>query len=241
MLSRKWGAQQLACVLAEGELSESAIEVLNQRLADARRDDTSSDALATDAAAADFGTARSGSGDGPLNRSSAQEDQRLQQDGGQEAGSGNPFTQSTDDDFADALNRRIEQVAGSLASDDEEDMGVLTGPLLRELVVAKYGKAHDFSFVRRDLPLGKTLVALNIMFPHLGQKSFPLQESEYDDKLDGIAMYLRAWGQDGKVVAFLKEPARPRSGLPARPVVGTAISIQLDLDKPTIDEWFPQR
>jgi hypothetical protein len=51
----------------------------------------------------------------------------------------------------------------------------------------------------------------------------------------------RAWGQDEKVMAFMKEPAKPRKGLPARPIVGTAVSIQLDLDRATIDEWFSQR
>jgi hypothetical protein len=50
--------------------------------------------------------------------------------------------------------------------------GELAGPRLRELVVSKYGKEHDFAFVRRDLPLGKTLVCLNIMFPHLGNVSW---------------------------------------------------------------------
>mgnify|MGYP001113378867 CR=1 FL=1 len=111
---------------ADGELSESAIEVLNQRLADARRGDTSSDALATEAAAADLETARGNSSEDPVNRSSAQ-DQRQQHGGEQEAASSSAFTQSTDDDFADSLNRRIGEVAGSLASDDEEDRGVLTG------------------------------------------------------------------------------------------------------------------
>ena len=100
--------------------------MLNQRLADARRGDTSSDALAAEAAAADVGTARSNSDD-PLNRSSAQQDQQQQQGGEKETASSSAFTRSTDDDFADALNRRIGEVAGSLASDDEEDRAVLTG------------------------------------------------------------------------------------------------------------------
>ena len=40
---------------------------------------------------------------------------------------------------------------------------------------------------------------------------------------------------------YLAQPARPRKGLPAKPIIGTAISIQLDLDDATIDEWFPER
>lgn len=39
-------------------------------------------------------------------------------------------------------------------------------------------------------------------------------------------------------VQFLKEPARARNGMPARPVVGTAVSIPLDLNQEQIEEWF---
>jgi hypothetical protein len=41
-----------------------------------------------------------------------------------------------------------------------------------------------------------------------------------------------------QVRAFLKAPAKSMKGLPRRPVVGTAISIRLDLDKAQISEWF---
>ena len=46
------------------------------------------------------------------------------------------------------------------------------------------------SIVRRHIP-GKMLVALNVMWTHLGQQSFPMSEEEYMDKLDTIAYYLR--------------------------------------------------
>jgi hypothetical protein len=42
------------------------------------------------------------------------------------------------------------------------------------------------------------------------------------------------------VRAFLRAPARSRKGLPRRPVVGTAISIRLDLTRAQISEWFGQ-
>ena len=48
----------------------------------------------------------------------------------------------------------------------------------------------DLSIVRRHIP-GKTLVALNVMWTHLEQQSFPMSEEEYMDKLDTIAYYLR--------------------------------------------------
>jgi hypothetical protein len=40
------------------------------------------------------------------------------------------------------------------------------------------------------------------------------------------------------VRAFLSAPAKTANGLPSRPVVGTAISIRLDLSRAQIQEWF---
>lgn len=47
------------------------------------------------------------------------------------------------------------------------------------------------AFARRDLPLGKKLVVLNVMWHHLEQRSFPMSEAEYDEKLDMVALYIR--------------------------------------------------
>lgn len=64
------------------------------------------------------------------------------------------------------------------------------GQLLRELVYAKYGKQYDLSIVRRQVA-GITVVALNVMWTHLDQQSFPMTEGQYMDKLNTIAEYLR--------------------------------------------------
>lgn len=64
------------------------------------------------------------------------------------------------------------------------------GTLLRDLVYAKYGKQYDLSIVRRQVA-GITVVALNVMWTHLDQQSFPMSESQYMDKLGTIAEYLR--------------------------------------------------
>lgn len=66
----------------------------------------------------------------------------------------------------------------------------LAGQLLRELVYAKYGKTYDLSIVRRTIA-GVNIVALNIMWTHLEQKSFPMSEAQFMDKLDTIAEYVR--------------------------------------------------
>ena len=48
----------------------------------------------------------------------------------------------------------------------------------------------------------------------------------------------RAFNQDQVVMDFLRQPAKSQRGLPARPVVGCAVSIRLDLPPAVIEEWF---
>ncbi|PSC72917.1 hypothetical protein C2E20_3892 [Micractinium conductrix] len=203
--------------LAEDSMSEEDEDVLNQRLADARRRQDGGAASAAAAAAAEEATPS--------------------------------FLQSTDEEVASALADRVSEVAtafrpGGSSADVEGDGrvegGALSGPLLRELIETKWGKTYDLSFVRRDLPLGKTLICLNVMWMHLGQRSFPMTEEEYDEKMEMVALYLTSWGQGERVESFLRQPARPRMGMASKPIVGSAVSIQLDLDEGTIDEFFSQ-
>ena len=149
------------------------------------------------------------------------------------------FLRSTDEDVASALSARIGQVAAGAAGPSGGDEEVLDGRALRELVLLKYGKQHDLAFVRRDIP-GKTIISLNIYHAHVGQRSFPMAAEEFEDKVDGVAALLSAWGQAGRVAAFLREPVAPRRGLPSRPIVGNAVSITLELPDNLVDEWFPR-
>lgn len=143
------------------------------------------------------------------------------------------FTESSDEEFASALNARL----SSYGSDNNTSEERLNGGLLLDYIYQKYGKKHDVSFVKRDIP-GKTIVSFNIYHAYLGQRSFPMSESDFIDKMDGVAYYLEAWGQSKRVVDFLKEPVAPRRGLPSRPIVGNAVTLQLDLTKDQISEWF---
>jgi hypothetical protein len=124
-------------------IQDKDVEVLNQRLAEARQGDLAAAAVSSEDEAA-----------------AAQRS----------------FLASTDDEMASALADRIAEVAqssggpaagsssgGDVASASADGQGgSLTGPLLRELIYNKWGKAFDLSFVRRDLPLGKTLICLNV-------------------------------------------------------------------------------
>lgn len=56
----------------------------------------------------------------------------------------------------------------------------------------------------------------------------------------GVPYLCRAFNQDQVVMDFLRQPAKSQRGLPARPVVGCAVSIRLDLPPAVIEEWFGQ-
>lgn len=138
---------------SEGKLKEEDVEVLNQRLAEARDGSGAARSVGGAAAAAEA-----------------------------EQGEERPsFLRSTDDEVSAALAGRIAQVAankgaaGSLSSSavgsgEGQEGGdaaapegaALTGQLLADLMLAKWGKLYDLSFVRRDIPLGKTLICLNV-------------------------------------------------------------------------------
>lgn len=209
---------------AAGSIDEAAEDALNERLAGARRVQPASQAAAGASAAP------------------------AEEDGWQSgAGALQPsFLASTNEELADALNERIGQLptsgggSGEAGGSAEPGGEALTGALLRQLVFEKYGKHYDLSFVRRDLPLGKVLVALNVMWVHAEQRSFPMSPQEFDEKLETIAFYLNTWGQQQRVIDFLREPARPRKGMPRRPIVGCAVSIQLDPSQQVIEEFFSQ-
>jgi hypothetical protein len=106
--------------------------------------------------------------------------------------------------------------------------------------VRKYKNRYDLTIARRSL-MGKEFVSLNIMWVHTAQRSFPLSEQEYVDKIDGICMLLNAWNKQGQVRAFMQEKPLSRNGMPPRPIVGVAVAIQLDVPPEVVSEWLGNR
>ena len=172
--------------------------------------------------------------------------------GGEEGAATRSFTDADDGEISGALQRRLTQVAEA-SGDEDADGGAegaagaaggeeaalepLTGQEIQDLLMAKYGRRYDLSFVRRNLGPA-TFCSLNVMWIYMGQRSFQLTPEQYDEKLEGVAALVNALGQTAKVRAFLQAPAKSQRGLPRRPVVGTAISIQLDLTPAQVEEWF---
>lgn len=207
----------------EGQVSPQSMRILQDRLAQLREGGDSSGASGR--------SSGSSIGQPRLDASSSSKAEVVQS-----------FSDADDDEMAWALNRRISEISLSTGEwgDTVEEEAVrrpLTGQELRQLLLTKYGKLYDMSFAKRSIP-GKTFVALNIMWLHLEQRSFQLTPEQYEEKLDGVAQLVNILGQTDKVRAFMSSPAKSQKGLPRRPVVGTAISIQLDLDEAQVAEWF---
>jgi len=153
------------------------------------------------------------------------------------------FSEAGDNELAKALSARIQSIATASMEaptdslSEEDEVTPMTGQEMRDLIYTKFGKTYDVSLVRRDIP-GKSFVCLNIMWQHLEQRSFKMSEETYMEKLDSVAYLVNVLGQTTKVRAFLRAPAKAERGLPKRPVVGCAVSIQFDLEKEVVDEFF---
>lgn len=151
----------------------------------------------------------------------------------------------------DVLNARLAEARrsrdeeGSDFEEEEQEVDVaiepaappLTGRELGAGVMAKYGRPYDVAIVRRDLA-GIRVVAFNVMWSYLGQKSFAMSADGYQERLDAVAGILSSFGCAGEVRAWLAQPPKPKRGLPARPVVGNAVSLRLSVDYQTAGEWL---
>eukprot|EP00798_Chlamydomonas_sp_ICE-L_P002224 gene2224-33786_t len=166
-----------------------------------------------------------------------------QQAGGSSVEPFKSFSDAEDGKLASALQSRLKQMTAAVPTGEVAEAQVgekqMTGEELRSLVYKKYGKTHDISMVRRDIP-GKTFVLLNVMWGYLEARSFRMTEEQYMEKLDSIAYLLNAVDQADSVRSQLSGPARSSNGMPARPVPGTAISLKLDVSQSVVKEWFGQ-
>uniref|UniRef100_A0A0D9VN08 Uncharacterized protein n=1 Tax=Leersia perrieri TaxID=77586 RepID=A0A0D9VN08_9ORYZ len=109
-----------------------------------------------------------------------------------------------------------------------------SGADLAALIRGKYGRSYDVTLIRKEF-MGRSLLAMNVMWKYREQRSFPLTEEEYLLRLDDVAASLRCWGAVAHVRSSLAK-------LKDRPRIGKAVSIFIDM--PTDDsgarsnEWI---
>ncbi|KAF0934549.1 hypothetical protein E2562_025644 [Oryza meyeriana var. granulata] len=147
--------------------------------------------------------------------------------GGESTSSGG---KDDEDDHHEKRRRReeLERLVGR-----PED-ATFSGADLAALIRSKYGRSYDVTLIKKEF-MGRSLLAMNVMWKYREQRSFPLTEEEYLMRLDDVAASLRCWGAVAHVRSSLAK-------LKDRPRIGKAVSIFIDM--PTDDsgarsnEWI---
>lgn len=125
------------------------------------------------------------------------------------------------------LRENLERIVGT-------DDSLFSGVDLATLIRNKFGRSYDVQLIKKEF-MGRNLLAMNVMWKYVEQKSFPLTEEEYLLRLDDVANSLRCWGAVSHIrnsLQKLKVKERPR--------IGKAVSIFIDLDESggRADEWI---
>uniref|UniRef100_A0A7N0ZXP1 Uncharacterized protein n=1 Tax=Kalanchoe fedtschenkoi TaxID=63787 RepID=A0A7N0ZXP1_KALFE len=123
------------------------------------------------------------------------------------------------------LRQSLERMIGT---NDSSFNGLDLATLIRN----KYGRSYDVQLIKKEF-MGKNLLALNVMWKYMEQRSFPLTEEEYILRLDDVANTLRCWG----AVSHIRDSlAKSRE----RPRIGKAVSIFIDMDESggRANEWI---
>ncbi|KAF7809371.1 putative duf3067 family protein [Senna tora] len=123
------------------------------------------------------------------------------------------------------LRENLEKIVGM---DDSTFSGIDLATLIRN----KYGRSYDVQLIKKEF-MGRNLLALNVMWKYMEQRSFPLSEEEYILRLDDVANTLKCWGAVSHIRNSLaKSKERPR--------IGKAVSIFIDMDESGArsNEWI---
>ncbi|XP_058730193.1 uncharacterized protein LOC131602185 [Vicia villosa] len=126
---------------------------------------------------------------------------------------------------SDMLRESLEKIVGT---DDSRFSGFDLATLIRK----KYGKSYDVQLIKKEF-MGRNLLAMNVMWKYMEQRSFPLTEEEYILRLDDVANSLKCWGAVSHIRSSLaKSKERPR--------IGKAVSIFIDMDASgaRANEWI---
>lgn len=147
---------------------------------------------------------------------------------------------SNSDDASDkkeSSRSENEEVKGGLSREDLErlvgqDDSSFSGVDLATLIRKKYGRSYDVQLIKKEF-MGRNLLAMNVMWKYVEQRSFPLTEEEYLLRLDDVANTLKCWGAVSHIRNSLEK-------LKERPRIGKAVSIFIDMDESggRANEWI---
>ncbi|XP_057456616.1 uncharacterized protein LOC130747643 [Lotus japonicus] len=129
------------------------------------------------------------------------------------------------DEHSKKLRESLEKIVGT-------DDSAFSGFDLATLIRNKYGRSYDVQLIKKEF-MGRNLLALNVMWKYMEQRSFPLTEEEYILRLDDVANTLKCWGAVSHIRNSLaKSKERPR--------IGKAVSLFIDMDESgaRANEWI---
>jgi len=105
----------------------------------------------------------------------------------------------------------------------------MTGEELRMLVLNKWGKMYDTRIHQRRDQFNKLGLYLQIMWKHVGQKSFPMTEQQYVEQLSAVAELLTEWGAQDVVRQKLPQSTKfPKMDTTGANAVMIPLDIELD-------------
>ncbi|XP_078448486.1 uncharacterized protein LOC144717046 isoform X2 [Wolffia australiana] len=152
------------------------------------------------------------------------------------AGAVRGSAQPGDDDEESPQRSSNEMNSGSTRDALERLMGQddskFTGFDLAMLIRKKYGRSYDVQLIKKEF-MGRNLLAMNVMWKYVEQRSFPLTEEEYLLRLDDVVNTLKCWGAVSHVRSSLER-------MKERPRIGKAVSIFIDMDETggRSNEWI---
>ncbi|CAA7391129.1 unnamed protein product [Spirodela intermedia] len=151
--------------------------------------------------------------------------------------SGNSEPGDSENGDKETPEKKSEEVNNSLSRDAlerliGEDDSSFSGFDLATLIRKKYGRSYDVQLIKKEF-MGRNLLAMNVMWKYVEQRSFPLTEEEYLLRLDDVANTLKCWGAVSHIRNSLER-------LKERPRIGKAVSIFIDMDESggRSNEWI---
>ncbi|XP_062096455.1 ATP-dependent DNA helicase CHL1 [Humulus lupulus] len=131
----------------------------------------------------------------------------------------------TQESSSKSIRDNLERIVG-------KDDSAFSGLDLATLIRNKYGKSYDVQLIKKEF-MGRNLLAMNVMWKYMEQRSFPLTEEEYILRLDDVANNLKCWGAVSHIRNSLQNSKE-------RPRIGKAVSIFIDMDESggRANEWI---
>lgn len=107
----------------------------------------------------------------------------------------------------------------------------MSGEILQELIVEKWGRRYDARIIKRGGSL-----SLEVLWKHLEQASFHLTSEEYETQMSAVGGLIEEWGCSRQVVDGIKAASDRGPGITGGRAA-KSILIRLDVPQEVFDSW----